>query len=340
MSDLPPLAPIPHIPVEPAFDRIVEMVGGCRVDSLFPPGIDWDDADYYFSNAGVVAELKEIVVDLNEDANLPRRLGDVLHRHAGRKDVPIIFGSRKVQIDTLPDDCRHELMDLFKRKLEGCVKKAAKQIKETKTHMNMPDARGLLILVNEASTFLRPDIAFYLLHHILNGQNSSIDGVVYCSINMLIDAPEERNSARFWSNVMVQNRRDIPASFMSRLSNAFFHVIDAQTGVPSEKIFADPDLLGTLTFKKRKHADNPNYFVQVKRFYRSLKNLGFFYYCEAISEGTATMYLVESWQNGQLVQAVFDQKLIHATCDQYELIQDKNEIARLSIMLRKLRRGE
>jgi hypothetical protein len=49
---------------------------------------------------------------------------------------------------------------------------------------------------------------------------------------------------------------------------------------------------------------------------------------------------VESWQDGQLVQGLFDQKLIYATCDQYEPIKDKNETARLAKMLRKLRQGE
>lgn len=334
---MPDPAPLPHLPVEPAFDRIVEKCGGCRVESLFPGGLDWENADYFFRDAAVVAELKEVTTDLNEDAHLRTRLGEILQRYAGREGVPIVFGTAPVRIDLLPDDCRREMMLPFKRKIEGCVKKAARQIKETKERLNVPDARGLLILVNDASTFLRPDIAFFFLHHILKGQNSSIDQVVYCSVNMLVNAPGVQDGARFWANGVVEGRNQISADFMTVLFDAFRHVLDEQTGVPGVPIYLDSDSIEHLGFIKRKLADTPEFFVQATRFYKN--KLGFAFYCDSVSNGTATIYLVESWQRGKLIQALFEQKLIYATVDNYKLITDKKEIARLRKMLKKLRRN-
>lgn len=327
-------APLPYLPVEPAFDQIVEAVGGVRVDSLFSFQIDWENADYFIREAGVVAELKEIKVDLNEDAALRIRLGDILHKHAGQEGVPLVFGTRKVRIDLLPDECRREIVLPFKRKLEVCVKKAARQIKETKARLNVPHARGLLILVNDASTFLRPDLAFFFLHHILNGQYSSIDQVVYCSINMLVEAPCVPDGARFWANGIINGRNSIEDSFMKALYEAYQNVIDAQTGVPGVPVFYDSNLTEPLAFIKRKHADNPEFFIRPKRFYRN--NLGFYYYCESVQDGTARIYLVESWQRGQLIQALFDQKLIYATKDRYEEVNDREQISKFRKQLQKL----
>ena len=189
----------------------------------------------------------------------------------------------------------------FKRKFEGRVKKAARQIKETKARLCAPEARGLLILVNEASTFLRPDLAFYFLHHILKGQYSSIDHVIYCSINMLVNTPDVQDGARFWANGVVEGRREIPDEFVGRLFDAFRQVVDDQTGVPGVPVSLEPSDVDTLAFVKRPHHDDSAFFVQPKRFYRSPR-LGFNYYCDSIEGGTATMYLVESWQRGQLVR--------------------------------------
>lgn len=336
---MPDVAPLPRLPVETVFDRIVEKVGGCRVDTLFASdGNAPLNADYYFRDAGVVAELKEIVADLHEDTALRERLGNILHRYVGQKGVPLLAGTQRLRIDLLPDDCRHEMMLPLRRKLEGPVKKAARQIKQTKLELNEPNARGLLVLVNEGSTFLRPDIAFYFLHQMLKGQHSSIDQVVYCSINMLVTTPSVQEGARFWATSRVEGRQEIPLSFMHQLYKSFRCVIDKQTGVAGVPIIVDSGEVNRSAFVKLNSSENLNYFVRAKQFYRNPTS-GFSYYCEDIVEGSAIMYLVESWQQGKFVQALFEQKLIHATRHQYQVITDKKEITRLRRMLRELRRG-
>jgi len=52
------------------------------------------------------------------------------------------------------------------------------------------------------------------------------------------------------------------------------------------------------------------------------------------------MLLVESYQQGQLLQAEFDQKLIYATSEVYHEIADDKEIARLKVMLKRMRRSQ
>ena len=186
--------PRPYLPVEPLFDRIVELSGGKRVDSLLAQPPDWDNADYLFQESNVIAELKEIQKDLNADRELSQRLGEIHYKHRDR--LGVLFGRQSIRIDQLPDDIRNEMIVPFQRRIEGPVKKAAKQIKETKAQLGLPDARGLLIVVNDASTFLSPDLAHFFFSRILSKHHSAIDHLVYCSVNMLLQTAEPRRSPR------------------------------------------------------------------------------------------------------------------------------------------------
>ena len=333
-------APQPYLPVEPLFDRVVERVGGCRVDSLFDEELAWENADYYFEQHGVVAELKEIATDQNDDVALQRKLGQILQRHKGKPSVPLVYGTAPVRIDLLPEETRREMILPFKRRLEDRVKKAARQIKATRIGLGVPSARGLLLLVNDASTFFTPEVTFHLLDHILRRQHTSIDQVVYCSVNMLVATPGAgaTEGSRFWANAVVDDRNEIPLGFMQALSRAFVAVADEQTGVHGTWTNLAPDAVARMAFQRPDLAKDPEFFVQEKRFYKAPG--GASYYCSEVSGGTATLYLLESWHEGQSIQAVFTQKLIYATRDRYTLVTDPIEKARLESLLREMRNCE
>jgi NADH:ubiquinone oxidoreductase subunit len=309
------------------------------VDSLFQ-NPDWENADYFFDADNIVAELKEICHDENEDEELRQRISSIYNRYAEKGVVPLRFGSpMPVRIDRLPEDCRREMMQPFKRKFEGRVKKASKQIKETKARLGRPEAKGLLILVNETSTFLSPDIAFFFLHHLLKGQHSSIGTIIYCSVNMLVQAPGVHEGARLWSSIYRDIDNQVPEELVGRLFSSFKRVVDKQSGVEGAPISSEPNVLESLKFVTRGRINDPDKFVQKGCFYRSPKS-GFKYYCESISEGSAKMFLVHSIQRGQLIQKLFKQKLIFATQKEYVKITDREEIAELKAALRKIRRSE
>lgn len=329
--------PLPHLPVEPAFDGIVECAGGCRVDTLFEEPIAFENADYFFERPGVVAELKELTVDLAESRELSQRLGAILQKHAGKPGVPLVFGTAPVRIDLLPGDVRREMMQPFKRKLEGCVKKANRQIKETKKRLGRDDDRGLLILVNEANTMLRPDLAFFFLHHILSGQYSSIDQIVYCTVNLLVDAPGAPSGGRFWANGVIEDRKEIPPAFMQSLGRCYRKVLDEQTGVPGFQVLLDPEDPAPIPIIKPE--SDSRFYVATGEFY-TYPRTGSKYYCSDVKGGTAMMWLLESWNNGQLIQAQFEQKLIHATREQYVRIDNADERKRLWNIARDLRKRE
>jgi len=67
-------------------------------------------------------------------------------------------------------------------------------------------------------------------------------------------------------------------------------------------------------------------------------SLGFSYYCKSITDGVATMILVESYQHGHLVQVVFKQKIEYQTY--YQEIFDNAEINRLRQVSEKIFRDQ
>jgi hypothetical protein len=69
--------------------------------------------------------------------------------------------------------------------------------------------------------------------------------------------------------------------------------------------------------------------------YYEIPQLSMYYYCEKIENDVITFYLVESYQHGQLVQCVFDQKKEDAVS--YVEVEDNRIIARLQRRLQHLK---
>ena len=70
------------------------------------------------------------------------------------------------------------------------------------------------------------------------------------------------------------------------------------------------------------------------KFYFNPK-LEFFYYCDSINNGIATIYLVESYQHGDLWQVVFQQSIQYSKY--YVEVTDLGEIRRLNKLLKKMK---
>ncbi|MCX5817896.1 MAG: restriction endonuclease [Proteobacteria bacterium] len=77
--------------------------------------------------------------------------------------------------------------------------------------------------------------------------------------------------------------------------------------------------------------------LQPGKFY--INNLGFYYYCDSLDGTIATVYLVESYQHGRLLQTGrFQIETKHA--DHYLEVTEKHDIKRLKNRLNKLKNAE
>ncbi len=241
----------PYLDVEPFFDEIVDRAGGYRVDSLIPWNRNFENADYYFEREGVFAELKILQHDPDEDDRLRKRLVSLYQEHAKAGRVPPISSTQKfARSELLPLEARWQLLQPLKRRLQTPVKTAAKQLKETKKAFNRINDIGLLILVNEGSALFRPSHVFYFLHHLFRGGYTSIDQIIYCSVNVAATVPGIPDGARIWLSATVQGRRSASDTFLKLLQSCWGSVLEQKLGfrLPTVKFDNDRNNLDEVVF--------------------------------------------------------------------------------------------
>lgn len=155
-----------RINVRREFSACVAKMGGTvNDDSLAGRPDNKPNADFVFLPEGVVAELKCLETDWADElaAHAPARTEDWIRRGKLR---PL---SGTISLPDLPLPLVREIVDPFRKRLKvRVVARAAKQIKQTRIDIARPDAKGLLIIVNDGNRALAPDMMAHLLVPILN----------------------------------------------------------------------------------------------------------------------------------------------------------------------------
>jgi len=179
--------PPPAINVEEEFTRFVSTFrgGGCLMAFVaeVPPGSL--NADYYFPDDNVIAELKTLEVDALDAETLGRRimgayiwLGYQLHDY-----VDFLLGRKY-----MPDDVNRRVISTISRPIIECIKKANKQIISSRILLNKPDARGLILIANSGNFIFNLN---QITSTILNGferlSKKERDAIVYFTPNVHYD---------------------------------------------------------------------------------------------------------------------------------------------------------
>lgn len=116
-------------------------------------------ADFFFNNREIICELKTLEVDTDY------RKDKVIEPLKERSDWPIIFGRvglNKV-IENFPDkeNIKRDLAYKLSDSIETLVRKANKQIRETKMLFGAEESAGVLIVLNEVAYALNPNVIAY-----------------------------------------------------------------------------------------------------------------------------------------------------------------------------------
>lgn len=243
------------IDIQEEFGRFVREFGGKVVeDSLAPQQRDFSNADYVFERQNVVAELKVLTRDQSGDPVLYEKLqGLYLSAVAGGLVGPV-FGTLSVNTKDFPELLQRQFLDAHKAPIATLIKKANKQIKATKHHLGMPDAKGLLILFNDGNFRLDHDVVAYLLHRVLGSDFSSINSIFYGTANLWSEAP--------WTTDLVTplvtfTRSGLPpveAAFLNELVQRWHMYVDTLRGSPSKFIEVAPthEALSQMTLSRAK----------------------------------------------------------------------------------------
>jgi hypothetical protein len=160
------------------FENIDDLLGGANHDSK-------KRADYLLWNRHVIVEQKVLVTD---PLNKPQKFVDGLMEEGriilyGRMSTDAIF-------DGLADgqELKREMYLRITKSLEDSVAYADKQTRDTRKQFGIPEATGVLVILNESAPTLHRDLVLYGLRHVFQKKREddslryrNNDGVVLIS---------------------------------------------------------------------------------------------------------------------------------------------------------------
>jgi hypothetical protein len=106
---------VPQIRVEQAMARVIRGAGGEIVSDLLPARANLaKNADYVFREYGVIAELKRLEKDQDDDEEFREKRNQLYRTWVDQCKVPPIFGTIRIELRNLPPDCALEFVSLYR----------------------------------------------------------------------------------------------------------------------------------------------------------------------------------------------------------------------------------
>ena len=214
------------IKIEDAFADFVKTTGGEIVSDIVGSSPNFANADYLFREHGVVAELKCLQKDVLEDQGYKQDVDDLFDYWVTRGFIPDPgLGLFRIRVDKLPVQCQRDFFQLIRKPIQGAIKKANTQIRETKVHLNLPDTKGLLLFANDGCWSLESDAMVHLIDTSLGHRFSSINSVIYLTVNMPARLPGVDRDMLVWLRCVRKGIEPVSRAFHQQLASGWitFH---------------------------------------------------------------------------------------------------------------------
>lgn len=205
----------PHLNVEESFNEFVEEFGGELVSKLLPKNPSFKNADYFFQRRSIVAEMKCLEKDTFQDRAYRRKMGILYDKWVRQGLVPdSLFRPTVIETKDYPLECQRDVASLLKRPIEERIKEANRQIKQTKEHFGLPDAKGLLLLVNDGNYSFESDSLLYTVGRCLKAQFTAIQSLIYFTVNMHANRPGVERDILVWVDACSrETEEELPREF-------------------------------------------------------------------------------------------------------------------------------
>jgi hypothetical protein len=220
--------------VDEVFAGVVQRAGGLPVSDLLPPRTNLPkNADYVFPNHNVIAELKRLKRDLDEDRELSIRIQELCTSWLAQgKKVPVVYGRAQINLRDLPRECAHQIISLYRKPIHRRIREANQQIRSTKTILQRHDAKGLLILIHDGDYSINPESVLNLVSRCMNGRYfSSIDDFVFANGNMRAIRPGDPLDYKFLYHFHRDPNRAVSSELIERIGIGWRQELERVTGV-------------------------------------------------------------------------------------------------------------
>jgi len=193
---------------EKEFNAFVRSFGGTLVSDLVGKSPEFSNADYIFDKHRVVAELKCLDEDKLTDPHFMEKASK-LYQEAYRKGATrlVVCGTCRVSSADFTPEYQERLMQLYEEPVRRAVKKANRQIRETKQYFGKDNYDGVLFLINENNLELSPIHLVQLIRRILSrGLYSSISYEILITPDFQATHPSHGGEYMTWAALPSSNQ--------------------------------------------------------------------------------------------------------------------------------------
>jgi hypothetical protein len=102
--------------------------------------------------------------------------------------------------------------------------------------MNLPDARGLLLIANDGNLALDPAAMVHILFESVRNNFSEIDNFVFFTANLFVRLSNPPKQSLIWFNGVIDDATAIGEPFIRKLFDGWSQHISRVQGVPIETV--------------------------------------------------------------------------------------------------------
>ncbi|EIQ0253843.1 hypothetical protein LUI43_004126 [Escherichia coli] len=220
----------PHspLPVEKTFHSFVREFGGCIISDVLPGNPSFENADYSFMDNKIIGELKEIETEFLDQEGAKIKFSKIMEKLLNECPhwKPSLMGGS----DYYPDWFKIEFIRLARPGITRILKKANKQIKETKKYFNVPNANGVLFFINDGFTGISPFLVQALACDALTHSYSSIDCFLYMTLNRYVEIEGSNEPKLIWCPIYSNRVDDSFVDFIDNLGRSWFDFLEKKIG--------------------------------------------------------------------------------------------------------------
>jgi len=244
------------IDTEQLMNEVISDAGGQRVSSLIPESLSHTpkNADYFFQQQKAIVELKSLQTELFTPAYVEklRKLAFAWQRQG----FICVYGTAVIEMRNVPPICQRQWLRLVTHSLQTrIVSKANRQINDTKKLLNVPDAKGTLLLANDSSIDLDPYNLIVLISNILrktrpdgSPQYSSLDAVAFFSCNLPIVSPVLSTPAFWWFNGHRPSSTQELSTLLMHIESCWYRCLSRRVGYDIPRVPFPEHALENLTY--------------------------------------------------------------------------------------------
>ncbi|MFZ0279485.1 MAG: hypothetical protein WA254_03535 [Candidatus Sulfotelmatobacter sp.] len=219
---------------ESVFRKFVTGFGG----EVIPETSDSKVADYLFRKQNIIAELKCLMRDQTE--TMTQKVVQIaIEWIRTHNRFPPGYDGEFLEIAKVPKMISDKWLDILRSPVENLIRDANRQIRETKTRLALSDAKGLVLVFNQANQLHnRPHDFRRLLENVLRKRDAerklrfpNIHGLVYFSFETVKSEPHQMS---FWAPMQVRERlsEDVTPmqTFQRELRDAWYSFVEVHFG--------------------------------------------------------------------------------------------------------------